>query len=94
MIFFLLTVISCLLNLISIIAILQTKKSNSLFSVVIAYYSYILPIVFLTIIINHFSWLNLIKIIVLFLLNLIFIHLAIFLLQNQQNHLQNENKTI
>ena len=80
----LLVSVSCLLNLIAILAILQTKKQTlALFNVVLAYYSYVLPIVFVASILNYFSWLNLAKIILLSLLNLIFIHLAIFLLKNQ-----------
>jgi len=86
--------LACLLNVIAILAILQTKKQTlALFNVVLAYYSYVLPIVFVASILNYFSWLNLVKIILLSLLNLIFIHLAIFLLKNQQNNLQNQNKT-
>ena len=76
--------LACLLNVIAILAILQTKKQTlALFNVVLAYYSYVLPIVFVASILNYFSWLNLVKIILLSLLNLIFIHLAIFLLKNQ-----------
>lgn len=86
---FLLVFITCLLNLIGVIAILKAKQNQTLFSVLIAYYTYILPMIFLASILNYFSWLNLIKIAILFLFNLIFIHLLIFLLKNQQNNLQN-----
>ncbi len=89
MVIFLAVFTICILNLIGVVAILQTKQNQILFSVLIAYYAYVLPMVFLASILNYFSWLNLIKITILFLLNLIFIHLAIFLLKNQQNDLQN-----
>jgi hypothetical protein len=82
-IIYFLVFVACLLNLLGVVAIFRAKQSNVLFSAVLAYYAYILPIVLLASILNYFSWLNLIKILLLFLLNLIFIHLAIFLLKNQ-----------
>ena len=90
---FLLVFLICVLNLIGVVAILQTKQAQTIFSVLIAYYTYVVPLIFLASILNYFSLLNLVKITILFLLNLIFIHLTIFLLKNQQNNLQNQNKT-